>query len=559
MLVRYRRDERGFVMVTVLLVVFVLLLAGTAILDRSVGSQFISRRDQDWNAALAAAEAGIDDYLFRLNNSPVIPPSTSGNTAIGGWAPVPGPSNGATFSYYVDSSTLPVDGTIKLTVSGRVNNVVRTVQAGLRRRNFLDYLYFTDYETTDPARYPLSGSSFNATQAQTYCSKYYYGGFGNQRDVNGRSDFAGDSDSSQAYCADITFISQDVINGPLHTNDTLRIAGNPTYNGSTTTSWNTGPPRYFCPAGGCNPTFALAGDPRFVQPLTLPPSNTSIRQQADGALGGTGCLYTGPTSITLNAVGTMTVRSPFTRSTNSGCGSNLYLNTSGSATVSLPPNGVVFVQSVPASSSDPNYTAGCPFNVNGRAHPLGYPLATGDVTTYACRDGDVFLSGTLSGQLTIASETDIVVVGNVQYATGVAGTDLLGLIPNEYVFIYHPVNSGGSNLTGSLTNPIISAALLSLQHSFTVQNYNRGATLGTLNVTGAIGQRYRGAVGTFSGNPPTIQTGYAKNYVYDNRLQYLSPPYYIDPVQAAWGVVTWAECAPKDPPPPPSTTPPIQC
>ena len=29
----------------------------------------VSRRDQDWNAALAAAEAGLDDYLFRLNEN----------------------------------------------------------------------------------------------------------------------------------------------------------------------------------------------------------------------------------------------------------------------------------------------------------------------------------------------------------------------------------------------------------------------------------------------------------------------------------------------------------
>lgn len=546
MLVRLRRDERGFVMVTVLLVVFVLLLAGTAILDRSVGSQFISRRDQDWNAALAAAEAGIDDYLFRLNNSPVIPPSTAGNTAIApSWAPVPGPSNGATFSYYVDASTLPVDGNIKLTVSGKVNNVVRTIQARFRRKNFLDYLYFTDFETTDPARYPVSGSSFTTTQAQTYCSKYYYAG----RDVPGRVDFPGDSDSNQAYCSDINFINQDQINGPLHTNDTLRIGGSPSFNGSTSTSWNTNPPRYYCSSPPCNPSFAISGDPRFVQPLTLPPSNTSLKSVAQQA---GGCLYTGPTRIVLNAAGTMTVTSPFTKSTNSGCGTNL--NSGSSSTVPIPTSGVIYAQTVPASSSDPNYTAGCPYNVNGQAHPLGYPLASGDITPYACRDGDVFLSGTLKGQLTIASETDVLVVGDVLYSTGVSGLDLLGLIPNEYVWIYHPVTSSGVNITtanGVLVNPTVYAAMLTVQHSFSVLNYSRGGPLNTLSVNGAISQKYRGPVGQFTvtpGNPPTIIHGYAKNYTYDNRLKYLSPPYFLDPVQSAWHVVTWAECAPKDPP-----------
>ena len=82
MLIRMRHEERGFVMVTVLLVTFVLLLATTAILDRAVGSQFVSRHDQDWNAALAAAEAGIDDYLYRTNNSAVIPPLSRLGTSV---------------------------------------------------------------------------------------------------------------------------------------------------------------------------------------------------------------------------------------------------------------------------------------------------------------------------------------------------------------------------------------------------------------------------------------------------------------------------------------------
>ena len=31
-------------------------------------------------------------------------------------------------------------------------------------------------------------------------------------------------------------------------------------------------------------------------------------------------------------------------------------------------------------------------------------------------------------------------------------------------------------------------------------------------------------------------TGYTKNYVYDDRLKYRSPPYFLDPVQASWKV-----------------------
>jgi Tfp pilus assembly protein PilX len=520
MLTRLRRDERGFVMVTVLLVTFVLLMATVVVLNRAVGSQNISRHDQDWNAALAAAEAGIDDYLYRTNNSSVIPPSPTGNTAIApSWKSVPGPASGGQFSYAVDSSTLAVDGTIRLMVSGRVNGVVRTVEATLRRKTFLDYMYFTNYETVDPALYGSSPyTQYTQAQALANCARYYYG-----------------SPARNSNCTDIQFITGDVINGPLHSNDAILINGSPVFNGATTTSWNTSAPRYRC-SGSCSPTFALSGDPKYVQPLTMPPSNTGLKAVATAA---GGCLFTGPTSITLNSGGTMTVNSPFTKSSN--CAKT--------GTYAIPSNGIIYVQTVPASSSDPNYTAGCPYNVGGKLHPLGYPLAAGDVTTYNCRDGDVFLKGTLGGQLTIAAENDIDVIGNVTYAGGLTGSDLLGLIPNEYVWVYHPVDTNGDNITGTngvLTNPTIYAAMLTIQHSFRVQNHRDGVPLGTLAVRGAIGQQYRGSVGTNSGG--SIASGYLKDYVYDNRLKALSPPYFIDPVASAWHTATWAECLPASPP-----------
>ena len=95
------------------------------------------------------------------------------------------------------------------------------------------------------------------------------------------------------------------------------------------------------------------------------------------------------------------------------------------------------------------------------------------------------------------------------------------------------------NLTGAQSNPTINAAILAVNHSFEVQYWNRGNALGTLAVTGAIAQRFRGPVGTNSGG--TIISGYAKNYVYDQRLKYLSPPKFLDPVASAWGVAVWRE------------------
>ena len=109
---------------------------------------------------------------------------------------------------------------------------------------------------------------------------------------------------------------------------------------------------------------------------------------ADEGLGGTGCLYTGPTAITLNSDGTMTVVSPGTlsNSSTSVVSSAACLG----ASKPLPASGVIYVQNVPSGATDPNYTAACRTatqleGVSTINHPLGYPQRY-DVGTFGCLD-----------------------------------------------------------------------------------------------------------------------------------------------------------------------------
>jgi len=76
----------------------------------------------------------------------------------------------------------------------------------------------------------------------------------------------------------------------------------------------------------------------------------------------------------------------------------------------------------------------------------------------------------------------------------------------------------------------IDASIQTLQHSFFVQQYNKGPGEGTLMVWGSIAQRWRGIVGTGSG------TGYIKSYNYDARLKYSSPPYFPQWSNAKWAM-----------------------
>jgi hypothetical protein len=522
---RLHADEQGIALVTVLGLSLVLALLVTALLQYGVGSMRQARYDQDWHAALAAADAGVDDFLVRINRdsaywqeadncadcSGTLDPD---NPALTGFTTIPG--GRARYRYDVNASTIGSNGIITVRSTGRVNNVERTVSVQLRRRGFLDYLYFTEYETLDPVAY---SSASDQAWAATNCRRHRY-----------------DSPARSSSCTDITWASSDSVEGPFHSNDMIAVNGTPEWLGPASTSR---PDRRYrdnaanrdCLArnnpSGCtsNPTFAQGLVYRAA--LNLPPSNNLIKAEADPALSGEGCMYVGATFIRLNANGSATIRSV---RTDDPSASKCPIN--GTMT-SLPDNGVIYVRS--ARSGETCLSS----------NPHSY-TTTGDVTPYNRCSGDVYVEGTLDGRLTIAAENNVIISNNIIYdgGRGAGSDDMLGLVANNFVEVMHPVNSSDNDIRYLPSNrrfesPRIDAAILSVEHSFRVQNYREGSELGTLDVFGTISQLFRGPVGTFSGS--STVTGYDKDYKYDPRLEFISPPHFLDPVQSAWSVRTWSE------------------
>ena len=122
----------------------------------------------------------------------------------------------------------------------RERKLKRSIVASFRRRSFLDFLYFTDFETTDPVNY----SSANQSWAQTNCGDKYRA----QRDSS---------------CSEIQFADADAINGPMHTNDDILTCGTPTFGRNSADSIEmTGPAPGFTKVGGGCP----GGDPVFNGP-----------------------------------------------------------------------------------------------------------------------------------------------------------------------------------------------------------------------------------------------------------------------------------------------------
>ena len=312
---RLRTAQDGIAMVMVIGIGSVMTLLIVSALALSYGSQQKSTNDMDWNGALAAAFAGVEEYQSRLSEEPgyvkygnpdslfshptqlgpapvTLPTGTMVNPAFGvgptgTWAS--GKDGDGVerfkFRYEVDNSKYSSTGNIRLRATGMVGDQTRSVVADLRQSGFIDYLYFTDLEMQDPAISPGG------------CSEIYT--------YNGRGG-----------CT-IQFGVSDVLEGPVHSNDTIYICGS-RFKQTVTTGRPTG--GYVKPGGCANPTFDR-GAPVYSPPAPFPATNTELIKETRSDLTADtvprpGCLYTGPTQITFLAGGSMNVKSPWTKFTN---------------------------------------------------------------------------------------------------------------------------------------------------------------------------------------------------------------------------------------------------
>lgn len=544
--VRAARRESGFTMIVTLVVLLIASLLMAAAFAAANGDVHLTHTDTNAKKAYYAALAGISDYAYHLNedvnywtyctggaaasnHSLNLYPSTTNRVAVPEASEeqyairlLPASSAPTTDNKCDPASPVSTmiesgvktnganSGTFRIESTGFSGTQERTVVATFSNGGFLKFIYYTKYETADPVTYEPPEPKCEAFRA-----------------------------SRPSGCSTISFISADTINGPIHTEDTASICGEPTFGrgpadvvefrgGSVATS-------------GCSNSAKYLGTlipPAKVQSIEPPPSNNSLKTVVEPAYH-----YTGRTVIVLTG-STMTVTNEGTTKT----------------AVSMPASGVIYVSngtgcSVPYTPFGPEYSkdASC---------------------------GNVYVSGNYTGQLTIAAENDVIINGSITTPVngeGIPTTNaVLGLISNNFVRIYHPVgeyytghgtrneecnNSDKYNRTvgkceyenneencdaptltaaedpnkwGPLTSPTIYAAILAVNHSFIVDNFRCGNPLGTLTVHGAIAQIFRGTVGTH--NNGVVASGYAKNYIYDDRLQYESPPYFLNPVRAPWTI-----------------------
>jgi hypothetical protein len=567
-------SERGYALPAVIGLALVMIILVTGSLTVTASGLSKANSDQDYSAALAAAYAGAEEYQSRLANDSTytrygniastftkVPLSTVTLPAIANpafnvgknqsWATVPGSDGRAMFRYEVNNSSYGLNGQLQLRVTGRVDNATRSIVADVRQKGFLDFLYFTEYETVDPL--VLGGNA--------ECKAH-----------------AWDTPKRPDSCTTIQFAAGDVIDGPVHSNDQLVICSTKFLRAVTSSS--TLPYKDACDT---DPTFAVGTGVAYRSEITLPPTNSQMVKEGRNDLPvevpRPGCLYTGPTTVTLLADGTMNVVSPWTKFTNvsmtdgilsknpAECGDLTALNSAAGATIPTLDKNLMFVQNVPTTDTDPNYWASsstptaftCKATGANSGWTVGtttYPMAgesrpatsTSTSPAYGCRNGDAYVKGDFKGEMTIATENYIYVTGDIKYVK--LESSMLGLVGQNAVWVYNPMTFGYRdnrtddnsriNSATKLTIPgqtaknrTIHAAILSVSHTFMVQNYQYGGAGGTLTVLGAIAQLFRGTVGQGD-------NGFLKSYTYDDRLKTAAPPKFLTPVSTTYGVSKFA-------------------
>ena len=233
-------SDLGFSMIAVMGVMAASSLFVAAAFAAVNGDLPLTRDSQDRKQAYAAAEAGINYYQYHLNQDSdywtrcvnVPPPNALEKQPVNDiwngtptadprrWRKVAGtpteytielmPANGKAKCIEGDQTTMidAATGSFKVRATGRPRSdsgLKRSLVAQFRRRSFLDFLYFTEFETTDPAAYDSSWQSW----AQTNCGDKPR----TQRIKTGGPNNRG--------CEEIQFADADEIKGPFHTNDDI--------------------------------------------------------------------------------------------------------------------------------------------------------------------------------------------------------------------------------------------------------------------------------------------------------------------------------------------------
>jgi len=497
------KNEKGFALLGTLILVFIVTTFGIALLTMTRNEIKNSALQKASTETFYIAESGIDHAISELEilgtpdfpNPHYLAEENDHYIDMGNGKYKASVQSDTAFSYIIRSrGERPWTNT-----SGKIS---RTIESRVILENFALYAYFSDVE--------LFPADIDA-------------GYGGSK---------------------IWFYGEDHIRGPLHSNDRLHIAGEPTFDGRVTSAW-------------VNPTdpqdvsweaYDAQTDPNF---LGIPPYQGGVdviplpqyREISDP---------TDSLSLQRIAAGSESLIN------NPPDGNGVYVPDDGfNVTDGIWVKGNVNTLSLGVDSQDNSkitimQTGGVnktteitkietPITIDSTTYPSGTTLVDvyqGGTHTYTnpsgYPNGVLYVDGTignlksvagegLKGKLTIASDSTITIGDNLLYNTRVNDPNCFD-VPEGYPDIPDSlglVSEGNIMVADGAPHDIeINAIMMALGTSFYYEGWEDNMQ-GDLTVHGSFIQRQRGPVGTFSSWGKA--SGYTKEYYFDTRMSIGNP------------------------------------
>jgi Tfp pilus assembly protein PilX len=473
-----RKNNKGFALILTLIILLPIIIFISAYLNVVGAGNIQASTAANTKRAYYTAEAGLADAYERIVNAgaTLVPSSTCTNLNA--------PSLKTCTSPYIPAANTD---TGVYTIGTNSGSYVVSVQYSIYPES--------NYIITSQGTY---GKATKTLQLQINSSTFAKFAYMSNTEIN-------------PSLGALWWISGMLTSGPVQTAGQFNIFGNPVFNGQAaesnltfnvaTDTYGTTPtsstPNYYY-GTGTNPASTTTSDPSYIfpdgltnqaTPIKLPPPTILGDFQTDAT--NNGLTLTGASTIIFNPTGTITVTGNVV---NSSCGvTTAYHNT----TISVPTNGVIYVQSTKTISA-------C------------HSSAT---------DGNVTVQGTVKGQLTVAADQNVYISGNVQYntnpLTNPSSTDMLGLVANDNVTVIE------ADAPAQLA---IQGVLVALQGSFDVDQYSKNPDPISGGLDGANMSQFGGLINSYSGCTGVVNSsgklvdGWNQLQSYDNRLLTTSPP-----------------------------------
>ncbi|MGQ0465204.1 MAG: hypothetical protein ACT4QG_07755 [Sporichthyaceae bacterium] len=287
--------DDGYALVSVIGLGTAILLSVGAVSAYSLQAMDSAGSTQGFHASIQAAQAGVDQFVAKLNTATSAADVTAAIAAGTTWQPIPGSQDGVgTACTAVAGGSLPLNCPkfkyaavptatgYDIVSTGYSRGDTRSVKVTLQQRSVTDYLYYSAIEAADPLDGFVYPNILGTGGAPAGCEYPSWGA--NPTQVRPPSG-----------CRVPVWRGLDATDGSrVHTSDVFGASGSPAFDSRVSVASPACAANVAnCVVGG-NPTYGQ-GNPSYADDLTMP--TAPLDQIALAALAATGCTYTGPTRI----------------------------------------------------------------------------------------------------------------------------------------------------------------------------------------------------------------------------------------------------------------------